>query len=345
MKVAVGMSGGVDSSVAAALLKEQGYDVVGLTLKLCGDNDCDCKDAASVCEKLSVLHKSVDFKKEFESAVIDNFIGEYERGATPNPCIVCNKKIKFGKMLDFAKENGCEKIATGHYVRTAVSNGRTLLLKAKDTSKDQSYVLYSLSQEQLSSSIFPLGDLKKSEIREYADKSGLITAHKSDSQDICFVPDGDYAGFITNKTGKVYSEGNFISESGEVIGKHSGIINYTVGQRKGLGIALGHPVFVLDKNVAKNTVTVGGEENLFYKYVNVENVNYIPFENLSGDIKVSVKLRYRQTEQPAVLHPTESGITVEFNDMQRAPSIGQSAVFYDGDTVIGGGIISGAYNF
>ncbi len=343
MKTAVGISGGVDSSAAIALLKESGFSVVGITLSLCDNGKDDISDAKKVCEALEIEHKVFDMRELFGNTVIDNFVTEYERGATPNPCVVCNKEIKFGAMLNEAKKLGCEKIATGHYVRTEISGDRVLLKKAKDEAKDQSYMLYSLSQEQLKSSVFPLGDLTKAEVRDYAQSHGLITAHKSDSQDICFVPSGDYAGFIREYTRKTYPQGNFISKSGEILGRHNGIIGYTVGQRKGLGIALGTPAFVLSKNIFENTVTLGKNEDLFYRFVTVENINFIPFDSLLSDINAYVKLRYKHKEQKAILHPTESGITVEFFEPQRAPAIGQSAVFYDGSTVLGGGIISGVY--
>ena len=339
-KVLVGMSGGVDSSVAAALLINLGFYTAGVTLKLYCNAENDCIDAKNVCESLNIPHFTVDLKQRFTNTVIKNFTEEYRLGRTPNTCIVCNKNIKFGDMIKNAEELCYGKIATGHYAQIKLSNGRYLLTKPEDIAKDQTYVLYCLSQESLSKTVFPLGSLTKSQVRDLADEYGFKNAHKPDSQDICFVPDGDYAKFIETFEGKTFPSGDFVDTLGNKVGTHSGIINYTIGQRKGLGIALGKPVFVLNKDVTANTVTVGDEDGLFYKRVEVNNINYIPFDKLNGDIKIKAKLRYRHTEQPAVLHPTsENTAVIEFNEPQRAPSAGQSAVFYDNDTVLGGGII------
>ena len=341
MKVLTGMSGGVDSSVAARLLINSGYEVTGVTLSLSDTAISEADAAKQVCKSLGIEHKSIDLRKEFSDFVINDFISEYEKGRTPNPCIVCNKNIKFGKMLDMARDMGFDKIATGHYAVIKKQGDRYLLEKAEDESKDQSYVLFCLSQTQLSHSLFPLGELTKAQVREIARENGFLNADKSDSQDICFVPDGDYASYIKNATGKSYSKGEYVDVSGNVLGTHSGIINYTIGQRKGLGIALGKPQFVISKDVSSGKVVLGDEEYLFYKRVLVENVNFIPFDRLEGDMRVTAKLRYRHKEEEAVIHPMENGVLIEFERPQRAPSSGQSAVFYDGKTVIGGGIIVG----
>lgn len=341
-KIMLGMSGGVDSSVAALLLKEKGYDVKGVTLRLhCEAQQLlnDIRDAKAVCDKLGLEHFSFDLRDDFKNYVTDNFINEYLRGRTPNPCIECNKNIKFGKMLEKAEECGCDYIATGHYARITEQNGRFILLKAKDLSKDQSYVLYPLSQYQLSKSVFPLGDLTKTEAREKAEENGFINAEKKDSQDICFVPDGDYAAFI-EKNGYESLIGDYVDTKGNILGKHSGIIRYTVGQRKGLGIALGKPAFVIEKDALSGKVTLGDEEHLFYKKILVEDVNFIPFDSLEGEMGVTAKLRYRHNEQPATIYPHGNGrVIIEFDEPQRAPSPGQSAVFYDGEIVVGGGKI------
>lgn len=341
MKVLTGMSGGVDSSVAAKLLINSGYEVTGATLSLSDTAISEADAAKQVCKRLGIEHKSIDLRKEFSDFVINDFISEYEKGRTPNPCIVCNKNIKFGKMLDMARDMGFDKIATGHYAVIKKQGDRYLLEKAEDESKDQSYVLFCLSQAQLSRSLFPLGELTKAQVRDIARENGFLNADKSDSQDICFVPDGDYASYIKNATGKSYSKGEYVDVSGNVLGTHSGIINYTIGQRKGLGIALGKPQFVISKDVSSGKVVLGDEEYLFYKRVLVENVNFIPFDRLEGDMRLTAKLRYRHKEEEAVIHPMENGVLIEFERPQRAPSSGQSAVFYDGKTVIGGGIIVG----
>ncbi|MCQ2449915.1 MAG: tRNA 2-thiouridine(34) synthase MnmA [Clostridia bacterium] len=342
--VLVGMSGGVDSSVAAAVLLEKGFMPTGCTLRLFDKGDDplkEARDAADVCERLGIAHIVPDLRELFCNTVIQNFLDEYLSGRTPNPCIVCNKTVKFGRMLDIARENGIDKVATGHYATVMQQNGRYLLIRPKDRSKDQTYVLYHLTQDQLAHTLFPLNDLTKDEAREMAERYGFVTAHKKDSQDICFVPDGDYAAFIEKTTGISAESGNFIDTDGRILGTHKGVIRYTVGQRKGLGIALGKPAFVLSKDADKNTVTLDtDEQKLFYRRVLVEKTNFIPFDKLTGDLKAEVKLRYRHTEQPAVIHPLDNNtVLVEFNTPQRAPSPGQAAVFYDGDTVLGGGTI------
>lgn len=337
MRIAVGMSGGVDSSAAAALLCRQ-HEVTGITLSLCGENTADARDAKLVCDKLGIEHHLLDFKSEFKTRVIENFIDEYIKGRTPNPCIQCNRHIKFGVMMAAAEKLGCDKIATGHYAQIEYSGGRYWLKKAADTTKDQSYVLYCLTQEQLAKTVLPLGAYTKAQIREISEKSGLITAHKSDSQDICFVPDGDYAAFIEKTMGIKFPAGDYVNQNGAVIGRHKGVIHYTVGQRKGLGIAMGHPVFVTAKDAEKNLVTIGEEEELFYSKVLVEDVNLIA--DLKDDTRAAAKLRYRHSEQPCVIHRIgEREVLLEFNEPQRAPACGQSAVFYDGEYVLGGGII------
>lgn len=346
MKTLIGMSGGVDSAVTAALVCREAQ-AAGITLKLYdGDNldliakfDREAADAADVCKKLDIEHSTLDLKSDFYDCVIKHFIDEYIAGRTPNPCIQCNIHIKFGAMLDYAQKNGFDNMATGHYARVEKFGDRYLLKKALDATKDQSYVLYSLTGEQLSKTILPLGNYTKTEAREIAEQMNLCVSRKSDSQDICFVPDGDYAAFIGRNTGINFATGDYLDLNGKVLGKHKGIIHYTIGQRKGLGIALGKHTFVLDKNADTNEVILGDEEHLFYKQVEVSAVNIIAADSLDG-IRAAGKLRYRHTEQPCVIHQTaKDTVVLEFDIPQRAPSPGQAAVFYDGDVVLGGGVI------
>lgn len=340
MKILVGMSGGVDSSAAAVLLKEKGYLVTGLTLKLCEfDKEQDLSDAKAVCEKLGIEHLTLDFKTDFKQKVMDDFIAQYKEGLTPNPCLECNKYIKFGKMLDVALEKGYDKIATGHYARVEKQGDRFVLKRAKDLSKDQSYVLYSLTQHQLSHLELPSGELTKAEIRSIAEEKGLVNANRPDSQDICFVPDGDYASFIQKTDGFKSVKGDYVDINGNVLGSHQGVIHYTIGQRKGLGIALGKPQFVIDKSAESNRVVLGDEEHLFKKEVDVRDVNFIPFDILQNEMRVTAKLRYRHEPQPCVIYPFGEGVKIVFDEPQRAPTSGQAAVFYDGDIVVGGGKI------
>ncbi len=346
MKTLIGMSGGVDSAVTAALVSKKN-EAAGITLKLYdGDNpdliqkfDREAADAADVCKKLGINHSVLDLKSSFYDFVIKHFIDEYIAGRTPNPCIQCNIYIKFGAMLEFAKKNGFDSVATGHYARIEKSGDRYLLKKALDFTKDQSYVLYGLTQNELSKTILPLGEYTKAQAREIAEDMQLCVARKSDSQDICFVPDGDYASFIKKATNINFLSGDYLDLNGNVLGKHKGVIHYTIGQRKGLGIALGKHAFVLNKNANTNEVTLGDEEHLFYKQVEVNNVNIIAGNTLDG-VRANGKLRYRHQEQPCIIHQTQKdSVILEFDTPQRAPSPGQAAVFYDGDIVLGGGTI------
>ena len=349
-RVLVGMSGGVDSSVAAALLLESGCEVAGVTLRLydgegedralCGSAR-DAEDAAAVAGALHIPHTVAAFREDFAARVIAPFAQEYLAGRTPNPCVVCNRQIKFGVMLDYAVGRGFTHIATGHYVRrqTDPVSGRELLLRPADLKKDQTYMLYGLSQRQLAHALFPLGSLHKWEVRRYAEEKGLISAKRPDSQDICFVPDGDYAGFIERYTGSACPPGAYVDREGNLLGRHDGVIHYTIGQRKGLGIALGRPVFVLEKDAASGRVVLGEEALLFSRRVAVEQVNWVAVESLTAPLRVTAKLRYGQLPQPATLFPEEGGAVLEFDLPQRAATPGQSAVFYDREVVIGGGII------
>ena len=340
-RVLLGMSGGVDSAVAAYLLKEKGYDVIGVTMTLCGDNSADILDAKRVAEKVGIEHITVDFSADFKEKVIDSFIKCYKDGGTPNPCVECNKYIKFGKMLELADKMDAYYIATGHYARIEKDeNGSPMLKKAKDQSKDQTYMLYNLTEDKLNRILFPLGELSKSEAREIAEREGFVNAHKKDSQDICFVPDGQYAEFIESTTGERFSEGDFVTTDGMTVGRHNGIIRYTVGQRKGLGVAFGHPVFVISKNAEDNTVVLGENEELFSSSLTAHDVNLISRDAFTEPTRVFAKIRYNQTEQPAsAVSLFGGGIRIDFDTPQRAVSRGQSVVLYDGDTVVGGGII------
>ena len=348
-QVFLGMSGGVDSSAAAVLLQEQGYAVSGLHLSLLSGLPLpadrlpdDGSDARAVASLLGLPFYDMDLSPEFRATVIDYFIREYEAGRTPNPCVFCNRRIKFGAMWDAAQKLGADYLATGHYakIRQDPATGRHLLCRGADRSKDQSYFLCRLTQEQLSRTLFPLGDLEKSAVRALAEAHGLINAQKRDSQDICFVPDGDYVGFMEQYTGKHYPAGDYLDLEGNKVGTHEGAVRYTIGQRRGLRLPMGDRVYVCGKDMEKNTVTVGPESALFASRVIVRDMNWISVPELTGEMRVKAKLRYRQKEQPAVASPLADGrILLTFDEAQRAPAVGQAAVLYDGDTVVGGGTI------
>ena len=343
----LGMSGGVDSSVAAYLLKEKGYDVVGVTLKLWNEKDEGCMsssavdDAKKVADRLGIPFYVFDFKDLFEKNVIDYFTDEYLCGRTPNPCIACNKHIKFDAMLKKAESMGIDYIATGHYATVDYdeASGRHILRKSKTDAKDQTYVLYNMTQHQLSHIIMPLGEYEKDEIRKIAHDIGIEVANKPDSQEICFVADNDYAGFIERRIGKTLPEGDFLDINGNVIGKHKGIIHYTVGQRKGLG-AFGKPMFVVKIDAENNAVILGEKGTEYKDYLIADRSNFILFDALTEPINVKCKVRYNQTEVPCTVYPIENGrIKVEFLNPQRAVTPGQAVVFYDGDVVVGGATI------
>ena len=344
--LAIAMSGGVDSSAAACLLLEQGYELVGLTMKLFsrpGDVWHDGEDAQAVARQLGFPHHMVDLSPCFCAQVMDAFAAAYEAGCTPNPCVTCNRHIKFGALLDEAVKLGCEKLATGHYARVEydAGSGRYLLKKASRPEKDQSYVLSTLTQAQLSRTLLPLGELSKEEIRDIAHSRGLVTAHKSDSQDICFIPDGDYGAFIRAHTRKDYPAGPFLDEKGNLLGHHTGIIDYTVGKRRGLGVSSNHGrLYVKEIRPADNAVILSGNESLFARTLTAGELNLIPCDQLSGCVRLRAKIRYRMTEQPCTVEQTgPSTIRLTFDEPQRAITPGQTVVLYDGDTVVGGAVI------
>lgn len=352
MKALIAMSGGVDSSVAALLMTEKGYECIGCTMKLyanedielCRDNTCcsldDVEDAKSVAKRLGMPHHTFNFKEKFRETVIDDFINCYEHGMTPNPCIQCNKHMKFDELYRRGQILGCDKIVTGHYVRIRKTDKGYQLLKAMDPNKDQSYVLYNMTQEELAHTEFPLGELTKDEVRKIAESNGFINANKPDSQDICFVPDGDYVGALKRFTGKEYEPGQFVDTKGNVLGEHKGIVSYTIGQRKGLGIAYEHPLYVVELDVPNNKVVLGKNEDLFSKEALVENINWIDPEDDRTEIRCKAKVRYRMTEQPCVVKKIDATkALVIFDEPQRAITPGQSAVFYEDEVVLGGGTI------
>ena len=352
MKILVAMSGGVDSSVAAKLLTDAGHDCTGCTMKLYGNEDAgisrahsccsldDVADARSVAYKLGMDYFVFNFSEDFREKVIGKFVKSYLRGVTPNPCIDCNRYMKFDKLFDRADILGCDHIATGHYARIERRGGRFLLKKAADPEKDQSYVLYAMTQSQLSRTLFPLGELHKSETRRLARESGFVNAAKPDSQDICFVPDGDYARVIELHTRESCAPGNFVDAAGNILGRHSGIIRYTIGQHRGLGIDLPGKRYVCRICPESNTVVLGEERELYGDTAFVGEVNWISGERPSGEVRCRVKLRYRQQEQWAVAEPLGDGVRLRFDEPQRAITPGQAAVFYDGDVVLGGGVIT-----
>lgn len=353
-KVMLGMSGGVDSSVAALLLLKAGYDVTGVTMRLrpdaymqqCTAGGCcsldDIDDARRVCYQMGIDHLVLNFTDRFEKDVIQYFADQYAAGRTPNPCIACNRHLKFDAMLQKARLLGFDSIATGHYaIIEQNAQGRWLLKKAP-ASKDQSYVLYSMTQDQLAHTLMPLGAYTKPEARKMAEEAGLQVAHKPDSQEICFVEDNDYAGFLERFTGEKAPAGDFVDRDGNVLGKHLGITHYTIGQRKGLGIAFGRPMYVTQIDAEQNRITLGEEGSQYADTLVAEDLNFIPFDMLGEPLRAQVKVRYQAKPAPALLSPMENGrVRVTFDEAQRSVTPGQAVVFYDGDLVLGGGTIVG----
>jgi tRNA-specific 2-thiouridylase len=353
MKALIAMSGGVDSSVAAYLMKKQGYECIGCTMKLYDNEDAcvssnqtccsisDIEDARSVCYKLGIPHYVFNFTSDFREKVIQKFVQSYINGETPNPCIDCNRYLKFEKLLERAKILQCDYVVTGHYARVEHDGNKYLLKKAEDLSKDQSYVLYSLTQKQLAYIRFPLGNLKKSRIRQIAEENGFVNANKPESQDICFVPGGDYAGVINKHLGEKPLSGKFISTDGKVLGEHKGIIHYTVGQHRKLGLTLPTAMYVCRINAKDQTIILGKESDLYSSQAQVREFNWISGEVPREPIRCKVKIRYRQPEQWATVTPMdEHSVHIEFDEKQRAITPGQAAVLYDRDTLLGGGVIN-----
>lgn len=341
------MSGGVDSSITAALLKERGYELIGGTMEILPEYEDNpdyispSKDAKRVADRLGIPHYTFDLKKEFEKEVIDYFVEEYKNARTPNPCVTCNKKIKFKVLLDKALELGADYVATGHYARIIDgNNGRRLLKKAKDIEKDQTYMLYGLTQFQLQHTLMPLGEYNKAEVREIAFNLGLEVHDKAESQDICFVPDNNYVRFLDEHYSDISKPGPILDTSGKKLGEHKGLHYYTIGQRRGLGIAAGYPLYVVKLDKEKNAVIVGRDEEIYNQALFADNVNWVSIADLKEPLIVKARIRYNSREARATIYPEgQDKVRVVFEEKQRAITLGQSVVFYDDDIVVGGGIV------